>query len=179
VFDGKLSNLQVHRNLHVSVDSRVDLDVKNTQNKEISCTLEGENPLFVYSSADHVNLHRNLPILTKVLADGTLMIKAESRENLMQITLENSPYAMLLEPDNLVVNCNFQNMPLGTFPAEQIVNKESVPQALEAMLGDITLKFEAEELSFRVSPVKIGEGLFLYPRMQEQAIGFTRQAHFY
>jgi hypothetical protein len=179
VFDGKLSNLQVHRNLHISVDSRVDLDVKNTQNKEISCILEGENPLFVYSSADHVNLHRNLPILTKVLADGTLMIKAESRENLMQITLENSPYAMLLEPDNLVVNCNFQNMPLNTFTAEQIVNKESIPQALEAMLGDITLKFEAEELSFRVSPVKIGEGLFLYPRMQEQAIGFTRQAHFY
>jgi len=179
VFDGKLNNLQVDRNLHVSVDSRVDFDIEKTDNKDINCTLEGANPLFVYSSADHMDLHKDLPVLTEVLADGALMIKAESKENLMRITLENSPYSMLLEPDNFAINCNYQNMPLGIFTAEQIVNKENIPHALAAMLGEITLKFEAEELSFRVPPVKIGKGLFLYPRMQERAIGFTRQAHFY
>jgi hypothetical protein len=46
------------------------------------------------------------------------------------------------------------------------------------MSGQIRLPFEEEELSFRVSPVKVGKDLFFYPSMQETAIHFERQAYF-
>jgi hypothetical protein len=169
-FDADLSGIDVQRNLHISVDSGVNLDFEDAGLEDINCSLIKEEPLFVHSSADRMNILSRVPVVAEYLSDGTLMIKAENKEKAMPIKLRNSPYDRLLGAEAFLLSCNYQDMPLMQRTAKQLVLNGDMS---DLMAGKLTLRFEDEEFSFRVSPVKIGTDLLFYPRLQKKAIVFA------
>ena len=70
-------------------------------------------------------------------------------------------------------------MPLEAISSLQLLAQKDIPYALNAMLGEVELAFEEEELSFVISPVILNENIMFYPTMEEKSISFSRQAHFY
>lgn len=176
-FDKDFSGLEVQRNLHVSVDSSLKSALENAGIEDMNCTLTRELPLFVHSSADRMNILRRVPIFTEYRSDGSMMIKAKSREKVMPITLKNSPYERLLASQGFLLSCRYQNMPLSEITAKDLLSSGEIGDSLNAMSKQVPLTFEEEELLFRISPVKIGKDLLFYPSMQDKAIGFNRQAH--
>lgn len=177
-FDKELSGLEVQRNLHVSVDTSLKFGLENAGMEDMNCTLSKKEPLFVHSFADRMNSSRQVPVLTEFLPDGALIIKARSKEETMPIKLENSPYERLIGSEGFLLSCTYQNMPMLQVTAEEILTNEAIGHLPYAMSGEILLTFENEELSFRVSPVKIGKDLLFYPGMQEKAVVFNRHACF-
>ncbi len=177
-FEKDLSSLEIQRNLHVNVDSSLNFSLEDAGTEGMSCRLSQEAPLFVHSFADRVNGLKQAPVCTEVLPDGALIIKAKSKETPLPITLENSPYERLHVSEGPLLSCSYQNMPLDEITAEKILIRDANVNLLGVMSGKVLLRFEEEELSFRVSPAKVGKALLLYPKMQEKAIVFSPQAQF-
>jgi len=177
-FDKDFSRLDVQRNLHISVDSSLKSALENAGMDDVNCTLARDLPLFVHSSADRMNMLRRIPVSLEYLSDGTMMLKAKSKEKVMPIILENSPYERLLASPGSLISCRYQSMPLRDITAEELFSSGEIEHSFEAMSGKVQLSFEEEELLFRVSPVKIGKDLLFYPSMQDKAIGFNRKDFF-
>ena len=172
-FDEDLSELEVQRNFHVSVDSSLKFALESAGTEDVNCSLRRESPLFVHSSADRMNTLRRVSVSTKHLSDGAMMIKAISKEKNMPIKLENSPLDRLLESQHFLLSCSYQNMPLTEITVEELLIRDEI---IGVISGELSLRFEDEKLSFRVSPIKVGKDLLFYPSMQEKAILFSRKA---
>ncbi len=179
VFDKELDSLDVIRDIHISVDSKLQLTFKNSQHNDINCSLQIDEALLTHSQADHLQEIRNLPLLTQNQEDGKMLIKAISKEDFLTSQLHNKPYEKLIKTKKFSLQCTYQGMPMKPINADKLLAKKDIPYELNAMLGEVELQFEKEELSFAVSPVQLADDIFLYPTMESKAIGFSRQAHFY
>lgn len=161
------------------MDSSVNTAIENKSNEDIKCTLHNNSPLFSHAFSDYVNQTSILPVFTKTLSNGTLMIKAKSSKALMKVKLENRPFDELQNSDRLSLSCQYQNMPLVEMNKLAVLNEKDIPSSLGAMLGDVDLEFLPEEFSFSISTVKLANDMHLYPQMLDKAIGFEHQAQFY
>jgi len=174
-----LESLEVMRDIHLSVDSKLQLGLNNSQNSDINCSLGVDESLLTHSQLDYVQQKRELPLLSQRGSDGKMLIKAISKPNFMTAYLENKPYDKLMKKENFSLQCRYQGMPMPLIQGKKLLKKNDIPYRLKAMMGEVELQFEEEELSFVISPVKLGTNILLYPTMEDEAIGFSRQAHFF
>jgi len=178
-FDSKLKTLDVSRDMHISVDSKLKASFENSRINDINCSLKMKEKLLTHSEADFVNQVRTLNVLTQRSKDGKLMIKAMSKPIFMSIQTNNKPYDRLMKNQDFQLQCYYKNMPLKPISNSKLLSKKNIPYSLNAILGEIELAFEEEELSFLVSPVILNNDIMFYPTMEEKSISFSRQAHFY
>lgn len=178
-FDETLSSLEVKREIHLSVDSRVELALKGTHSPDVNCSLGMREALLTHSVFDTAQESKTLPLLSQRRTDGTLMLISVDTASFLDVRLNNTPYERLLGRDDFSLECSYQGMDLSPIKAEKLLRREEIPSELAAMFSEITLEFDEESFTFPISPVKIAEDIYLYPTMEKQAIGFSRQAHFY
>jgi len=178
VFDRTLDTLEVLKDIHVSMDSRVKSDVSNTQNSDINCSLQIQEPLFTHSFMDQVGESRKLSLCTESLHNGHLLIKAKDSVHTMQMHLSDSPYDTLVSQDTFSLECTYQNIPMLPIAGDELLKKEEVTSALGVFAGEIELRFETEELFFLISPIRLNRGTVLYPRMDEKALRFIKRTGF-
>ena len=179
IFDESLERLEVIRDIHISVDSKLKVGLIHGRYDDINCSLEMNEALLTHSQFDYVEQKIELPLFTQRAKDGKMMIKAISRPDFISVSLKNRPYEKLLQRKEFVLQCRYQGMPMEAISAGELLKKKDIPNGLDAMLGEIELHFEEEELSFVISPVKLGSDTLLYPTMEAKAVGFSRQANFY
>ena len=175
VFNQTLENLEVLRDVHVSVDSRLNFEITNTPNTDVNCTLEMIEPLFTPAYSDYIGDKRKLVLFTETLHNGYMMIKAKSEPHSMQIQLMDTPYENLISHNKFALSCAYQNIPMPLISQEVLLEKKDIPSKLAAVLGRLELKFEVEELSFLISPIRLSSDTVLYPSMETKAIGFTKE----
>lgn len=173
-FNRDMDELETFRDLHISMDTRLNVDVKNTMDSDINCTIKIEAPLFTHSQSDHMGLKRKFSLVTQTLPDGHMMIKGTSKPYLMKVQLNNTPYENFISNDGLVLQCNLMNVPILSLTKETFLKQRDIPDELSAVVGKVGLKFEVEELIFLISPVKLSSDILLYPRMRSKSIGFSR-----
>ena len=178
-FDKSLNSLEVIRDMHISVDSKMQFDLNKSPSDDINCSLQMQEALLTHSEFDYVAQKRKLPLLTQRGERGRMLIKAISKPTFISSSLKNRPYDKLTKDKDFNLQCSYQGMPMKTIKADKLLAEKDIPYALNIILGEIELQFEEEELSFAVSPVRLGSDILLYPTMEAQAIGFSRQAHFY
>jgi len=178
-FDEKLKTLEVSRDMHISIDSRLAVSFQNSSIDDINCSLKIKEDLLTHSQEDFVNQLRSLDVLTQRSKDGKLMIKAISKPIFMSIQVKSKPYEKLIQDKNFKLQCHYKNMPLEAIEGEKLLGFKDIPYALNPMRGEIELAFEEEELSFVVSPIILNDTIIFYPTMEEKSISFSRQAHFY
>ncbi|MFC2074073.1 hypothetical protein ACFLR3_02365 [Campylobacterota bacterium] len=173
-FNQDLDSLEVIRDVHISMDTRLNIDMTNNSNSDLKCSMKTQEPLFTHSQSDFTELKRKLPLVTQTLPDGYMMIKAISKPYVMNVQLKHTPYERFLSNDDLVFSCSFKDIPMPSVTKQMFLKANEIPSALNAVLGKIELKFEPEELSFIISPVKLETGIALFPRMESKAIGFGK-----
>ncbi|PHR58920.1 MAG: hypothetical protein COA44_01890 [Arcobacter sp.] len=178
-FDSRLKRLEVSRDMHISVDSRLGVSIENSHINDINCSLKVKEDLLTHSEVDFVKQLRDLDVLTQRLKDGKLLIKAISKPIFMSIQIKNKPYEKLMQDKNFKLQCYYKNMPLQAISNSKLLAVKDIPYALNPILGEVELAFEDEELSFVISPVILNDNIMFYPTMEEKAISFSRQAHFY
>jgi len=179
VFDSELKQLEVVRNMHISVDSKLKAGLKNNVKNDINCSLAIKEDLLTHSQVDHVEKTRKLSLLTQRAKNGNMMIKAISKPTFINAQLNNHPYDRLMKNKKFIMQCSYKNMPMKPIPAKELLKSKEIPYALNSLLGGIEIAFEEEEFSFLILPVKLNEKILFYPTMEKEAIGFSRQAHFY
>ncbi len=177
--DPELKNLKTLRDIHISVDSRLTAETKKSPIPDIECRLGISAPILTHSQSDYVSQKKERSLSIQRGEEGEMLLKAISRPDFLSVHLKNSVYDQLLASEEFVLRCDYQNIPMEPIPAEKLLDKKDIPYALNVLLGEIELEFKEEELSFNISPVKIGEELYLYPVMEKKAIGFSRQSSFY
>jgi len=179
VFDKDLSRLEIYRDMHISFDSKLSLETENNKMKDINCTLMSKVPLLTHSEKDYVNQSRNLAVFSQRSKDGKIFIKAISRPRFESIQMNNYAYKDFTENKEYALQCFYKEMPMKKISSVELLKQKDIPYALNSMLGQLELKFEDEELSFVILPVRINEEVLFYPTMENKSIGFSRQAHFY
>ena len=177
IFDKELNSLEVIRDIHISVDSRIQLTLLNNDNNDINCSLEIDEALLVHSQVDQVQETKVLPLSIEIATDGKMFIKAIGKENFVSETLNNSPFETLMQTNGFNLQCTYQGMAMKPIRSEVLLNKKDIPAALNVLLGEVELEFQ-EEFSFEIAPVRLGTDILLYPTMESKAIGFSRQTHF-
>ena len=178
-FNDKLTQLEVTRNLHLSMESKISVLMEMNSYEDLNCSFRMNKPLQIHSERDYVNQKRELNILNQTLSDGRLKLSVISKANFMSSELKNSPFDALIKSKEFALSCLYQGMPMPAISAEELLHKKEVPYVLNPMLAEIELPFQEEELSFIIMPVKLGSDILLYPTLEQKAIGFSRQAHFY
>jgi hypothetical protein len=178
-FSPDLKSLKTLRDIHISVDSRMRAEAKKSSLLDIECRLGISEPVLTHSQSDYVSQQSEFSLSTQRGKEGGLLLKAIHRPDFISVHLKNSAYEQLLASEGFVLHCDYQSMPMEPIPAQKLLSRRDIPYALNALLGEIELEFEEEELSFGISAVKLGEDLYLYPVMEKKAIGFSRQGSFY
>jgi len=178
-FDKAFDSLEVNRDTHVSVDSKVMAELVNSKEEDINCSLKMKGPLLTHSIADYVNEVREVRILSQRVKDGNLMIKAISKPTFKSISFDAKPYEKLLLDENFSVQCSYKNMPMQEIKNANLLKAKDIPHRLNIMQGELELQFDEEELSFLISAVRLDKNILFYPTMEKKAIVFSRQAHFY
>ncbi len=179
IFDKELDSLEVIRDIHVSVDSKLNFGLEKSSLADFNCSLQMDEALLTHSQADHVQEKRKMALSTQRTSDGKMLIKAVSKPTFMTTRLDKNPYDKLMKTKNFSLVCRYQDIPMAPLKAEELLTKQDIPYTLNAMLTEIDLPFEEEEFSFVISGVSLGRDILLYPTMEKQSIGFSRQAHFY
>lgn len=177
-FDPELKHLKTLRDIHISVDSRLKTEVEKTPLRDMECRLGISAPLLTHSQSDYVSQKKEFSLSTQRGEENALVLKAMSRPDFLSVHLKNSAYEQLLASEGFVLRCEYQNIPMQEIPAQELLNRKDIPYALSVLLGETELEFQEEELSFKISPVKLGEDLILYPVMEKKAIGFSRHRSF-
>jgi len=178
-FDKELNSLEVSRDIHVSVDSKLGIDLINSHEDDINCSLKMTEALLTHSETDYVNETREISLLTQRTKDGKMMIKAISKPTFKSIVFKTKAYDKLLENENFKVECTYQNMPIQEIAKTGLLKPKDIPHSLNIMQGELELEFDEEELTFVISAVRLDKDILFYPTMENKAIGFSRQAHFY
>jgi len=178
-FNKNLTQVEVMRNLHLSMESQTSVLLEMNSYKDLNCTFKMTKALLTHSELDYVNQKRKLNILSQTLSNGRLKLSAISKPSFMSSELKNSPYEALIKRKNFTLMCTYQGMPMKSISGEELLQKKEVPYALNPLLSQIELPFQEEELSFIIMPVKLGTDILLFPTIEQKAIGFSRQAHFY
>lgn len=173
-FDQRMQNLEVFRDLHVSMDTRLKLEITNNIDSDINCSIDMAKPLFTHSQSDYSGLKKRLSLVTQTLPDGYMLIKGVSKPYMMRVQLKSTPYEHFVSNDELLFNCSFMNIPIPSLTKEILLKAKEVPKELSAVIGNLELKFEEEELSFVISPVKLDTDIVLFPVMDSKAIVFSQ-----
>jgi len=178
-FSKNLAKLEVTRNLHLSMESKTFVSMQMNAYADLNCSFLMNETQEIHSEYDYVNQTRELLVLNQTLSDGRLKLSAVSKPSFMSTQMKNSPYDKLIKDENFALQCRYQGMPMQSISADKLLDKKEIPYALNPMLAEIELPFKEEELTFIISPVKVGKDILLYPTLEQKAIGFSRQAHFY
>lgn len=178
-FDEDLNRLEIYRDKHISLDTKLSLAVKNNDVKDINCSFMSQTPLLTHSEKDYVNQSRNLAVYSQRDKEGKMFIKAVSRPRFESIQMNNFSYKDLIEKREYTLQCFYKQMPMKKLSGIELLKQNDIPYALNSILGQLELKFEDEELSFVILPVRFSKDVLFYPTMENKAIGFSRQAHFY
>ncbi len=178
-FDASLSTIEVTRNIHLSMESKISLLMQYSHYEDINCSFGIDQEQLIHSEFDHVDQKRTLPLITESLSDGSLVLSAVSKPSFRSTKLKNSPYEYLIKNRDFALRCTYQGMPMKPISAEELLEKREIPYKLNPMLAEIELPFEEEKLSFIITPVKLGSDILLFPTLEKKAIAFSRQAHFY
>lgn len=173
-FDQDMNSLEVFRDLHISMDTRLKLEMTNSVDRDINCSINMPEPLFTHSQSDYVGVKRRLSLVTQARSDGYMVLKGISKPYMMKIELESTPYENFISNDDLLLNCSFMNMSLPSLTKGTFLKAKEVPKELRAVIGEIELKFEVETLSFVISPVKLDTDTILFPMMDSKAIVFSQ-----
>ena len=178
-FDPELKRLESLRDIHISVSSRLKVELEKSAIADMECALGLKAPLLEHSQTDYTAQKRELPLLTQRGKKGELIIKAISKPDALSVHLKKKPFDKLLSAKEFVLRCEYQEMPMAAIPAKQLLYKRDIPYELNVILGEVELEFDEETFSFTLSPVKLGEDFLLYPTMEEKAVGFSSQGSFY
>jgi hypothetical protein len=156
----------------------VGLEVSANHNNEINCSVGLDEALLIHSYNDRLQEKKELPVVTQKREDGALLLKAISKENFFSLHLKNAPYEKMMKTKGFDLHCSYQGMPMHPIAPEKLLATKDIPYGLKGLFGEVGFKFE-EEFSFVIAPVRLGDDILLYPTMEPDAIGFSRQAHFY
>ena len=178
-FSEQLDKLEVTRDLHLSMESEISTSMQYSQYEDLNCSYGLEEPLLVHSEYDFVNQKQELPLLNQTLSDGRLMLTARRKPTFISARLKNVPFEKLMKDKKFALECQYQTMPMQKITGDMLLKKKEIPYALNPMLAEIELPFKEEELSFIISPIKLGSNISLFPTLEQKSIGFSRQAHFY
>jgi len=178
-FDKDLNSLEVTRDMHINVDTRLKFNLEHNIRHDLNCSLPMKEALLTHAQSDIVAEKRKLALSTQRGEKGSMLIKAVSKPTFISLQLNKNTYDKLIQEKDFRLECSYQTMPMPVITKEKLLAKKDIPFALTSMLGEIELQFGEEELTFRISPVKLGKKIIFYPTMEAQAIGFSRQAHFY
>ncbi|MBE0498128.1 MAG: hypothetical protein IBX43_02670 [Campylobacterales bacterium] len=178
-FDPDLKSLKTLRDIHISVDSRLTVKAEKSSIPDIECRLGISGPVLTHSQSDYVAQEKELLLSSQRSKEGKLLLKAMRQPDFLSVHLNSSAYEQLLASEGFVLRCDYQTIRMEPISAQKLLRRKDIPYALSALLGEIELEFEEEELSFGISPVKLGEDIILYPVMEKKAIGFSRQRGFF
>lgn len=173
-FDQNMERLEVSRDLHISMDTRLKLGVKNNIGSDINCSIKMSEPLFTHSQSDYAGLKKGLSLVAQTLSNRYMVIKGVSRPYMMKVQFKKTPYERFILDDELLLSCSFMKIPLPSLTKGTFLQAKEVPKELSAVIGKVELKFEAEELSFVISPVKLDTDTVLFPMMDSKAIVFSK-----
>ncbi len=173
-FDEDLQGLEVSRDLHVSMDSRIKIQSTTKEHEDIECSIGLSKDVDTHSSSDLKDLNRRIKLFTQVRSDGYMLLKGIGETDFKTLTLVRSPFSNLIQDKDFYLSCTYQGMPIPKISGEELLNKQDIPYALNIMLGEMELTFEEEEFSFVISPVKLNFKTVLYPIMENKSIGFTQ-----
>lgn len=178
VFDHTFDTLEVLKDIHVSMDSRIHLDLIHTRKNDFNCSLGIKEPLFTHSYADHTGERKRLSLCMKSLDNGYLSIKAKEKTHSMVMQLSHTPYENLLAEDAFFLHCSFQGIPMLPISKSSLLKRAEIPQAFQAMAGELELMFEAEEISFLIAPISLNKDTLLYPSMDVKSVSFRDESLF-
>jgi hypothetical protein len=173
-FDQNMEKLEVFRDLHVSMDTRLKLGIVNNIDSDINCSTNIHEPLFTHSQSDYVGMKRRLSLVTQTLSNGYMIIKGASKPYMMKVQFNKTPYENFISNDELLLSCRFMNVPLPSLTKREFLNEKEVSKELSAVVGEIELKFDEEELSFVISPAKLATDTVLFPTMGSKAVVFSK-----
>ena len=178
-FNKELDTIEVTGDMHISVETKLDLSLTHKQANDINCSLAMDKPVVTHSQVDYVKKKRELGLSSQRTSDGRIFIKGVSQPSFFTGYLKNTPYEKLIEMESSKLECRYQDMPMRPIEGNKLLKRKDVPNTLNTVFGEIDLQFAEEEFSFVISPLRLGTDILLYPTMEAKAIGFSRQAHFY
>lgn len=178
-FDDDLQGLEVSRDIHISMDSRINIQATTQEHEDINCSIGVSKNVDMHSYSDLKGLNRRIELFTQVRPDGYMLLKGIGETDFKTVTLSKAPFTQLLDNKNFTLSCSYQGMPMSNISSQELLNKQDIPYALNIMHGEMELNFEEEEFSFVISPVKLSFETVLYPIMENKSIGFTQQGQFY
>ncbi len=178
-FNQSLSEIEVTRNLHASMDSRLMPTFHGVQLDDMNCSLQMNEALLTHSKIDLAGQRQSVSLVSQRDKDGRLLLQAISEPYVVDLTLDNAPYEKLIGRPDFTLSCRYQGMLLAGIDKEKLLAKRELPHGTQLLLSHIELGFEEESFTFPISPIRIGTEIILYPTMENQAIGFSRQALFY
>lgn len=178
-FDADLQGLEVSRDIHVSMDSRVKVQSTSKEHEDIECSIGLRKYVDMHSFSDLKGLKRRIELFTQVREDGYMLLQGIGEPDFITLALSKPPFEQLTDNKDFRLSCTYQGMPMSTISAQELLNKQDIPYALNIMLGEMELHFGKEEFSFIISPVKLSFDTVLYPIMENKSIGFTQRDQFY
>ena len=177
--DEDLDAIDISRDTHISVDSRIGLEIEGRKDEIFSCSLGLDKPLSIHSEVDYKKQKNKFSTSMKNQHDGKINISVTVKPDLKIARLKNTPYDALLATDGFALNCQYHGVSMPSIMGKELLNKEELPYVLNPMLGELELDLREEKFSFLISPAKVGLEKILYPSMKTKAVVFKRQAHFY
>ncbi|MDF1882144.1 hypothetical protein JHD50_12690 [Sulfurimonas sp. MAG313] len=178
-FSKDLNKVKINRDLHVSVNSNLSIDTLRTSVKDLRCVLAIKRPLRTHSQVDFINQVKEITLSIQRLENGNIELKAVSQPHTINVNMKINPYDKLMDDKPSHLNCYYKFMPMQAIASRSLLEKKDIPSQLQAILGYIEIKFDKEELSFLILPVKLNTNTIFYPTIENKAIIFSRQAHFY
>ncbi len=175
MFDQHLDTIEVDKEFDANVDSRIGFEVSKSSHSDIACSLQRREPLFTHSFSNHLRQKVKVSLSVEACDDGTLTIKGKNRIQNMPIQLNATPYDNLIKDDIFVLDCHYLNIPMPSIPQTELLDKSDIPSELTVMLGRTELRFEDEEISFRISPVSVNHTMVLFPHMLTRSISFKKE----
>jgi len=174
-FSKNLESLHVLRDMHISVNSNLIIDINTTKIQDLECKLGIKQALHTHSQIDLVNEIQEIRLSTQRLKNGSIELKAISEPSILNIQMKTNSFETLMKDKNFFLQCNYKNMPMQTMSAQALLQKKDIPLTMQALLGNLEINFSKEELSFIILPIKLNKTTSLYPTIQNKAMVFARQ----
>jgi len=144
-FNETLSTVEITRNIHLSMESKISLLMQYSHYADINCSFGIDQDQLTHSEFDHVDQKRTLPLITESISDGSLVLSAVSKPSFRSTKLKNSPYEELIKNRNFALRCTYQGMPMEPISAEKLLEKREIPYKLNPMLAEIELPFKEDK----------------------------------